>query len=74
VRLLEKIGGLEKRFAKARKVTCEDLSPYFKTTKISNFTLGKKLGNGRFGNVYLAEEKYTKTLYALKMMNKNKIK
>ena len=42
--------------------------------QINNFKLGKKLGNGRFGNVYLAEEKVTKTLYAIKIMNKIKIK
>lgn len=41
---------------------------------ISNFSLGKKLGNGRFGSVYLAEEKATKMLFAIKILNKNKVK
>lgn len=41
---------------------------------INQFKLGKKLGSGRFGNVYLAEEKYTRTIFALKVMNKTKIK
>ena len=38
------------------------------------FRLGKKLGSGRFGNVYLGEEKKTKFIYAIKVMNKTKIK
>lgn len=41
---------------------------------ISMFRLGKKLGSGRFGNVYLAEEKSTRLIYALKVMSKSKIK
>jgi serine/threonine protein kinase len=36
--------------------------------------LGKKLGSGRFGNVYIAEEKDTRFMYAIKVMNKAKIK
>ena len=41
---------------------------------INQFKLGKKLGSGRFGNVYLAEDKQTRCIYALKVMNKLKIK
>lgn len=41
---------------------------------INSFKLGKKLGSGRFGNVYLAQEKTTRAIYALKVMNKTKIK
>lgn len=41
---------------------------------MGSFKLGAKLGSGRFGNVYLAEEKATRGLYALKVMSKSKIK
>lgn len=42
--------------------------------KINQFQLGKKLGSGRFGSVYLAEEKATKLICAIKVLNKMKIK
>jgi serine/threonine protein kinase len=45
-----------------------------KALSISQFRLGKKLGSGRFGNVYLAEERHTRTIWALKVMNKQKIR
>jgi len=41
---------------------------------MGQFKLGKKLGSGRFGNVYLCEDKATRTIYALKVMSKSKIK
>jgi hypothetical protein len=34
---------------------------------IADFEIGKKLGKGRFGNVYLAREKRTKFVLALKV-------
>ena len=46
----------------------------FQNISINQFKLGKKLGSGRFGNVYIAEEKLTKMIYAIKVMNKSKIK
>ena len=46
----------------------------FQNIIINQFKLGKKLGSGRFGNVYIAEEKLTKMIYAIKVMNKSKIK
>ena len=46
----------------------------FQNININQFKLGKKLGSGRFGNVYIAEQKLTKMIYAIKVMNKIKIK
>lgn len=37
---------------------------------ITDFKLGKKLGKGRFGNVFLAEEKETGFVLAMKIINK----
>lgn len=62
LKLLEKIG------AKKKQTTAD------KPLSINQFRLGKKLGSGRFGNVYLAEEKSTRTIWALKVMNKQKIR
>ena len=42
--------------------------------KIGNFRLGRKLGNGRFGSVYMAEDKNTNMIVAIKVLNKAKIK
>lgn len=62
LKLLEKIG-MRKKPSTAEK-----------PLSINQFRLGKKLGSGRFGNVYLAEEKATRTIFAIKTMNKQKIK
>lgn len=45
-----------------------------KRFKQSDFEFGKKLGQGKFGNVYLAREKATNYIVAIKMMNKESIK
>ena len=44
-----------------------------KKFKISDFDLGMKLGKGKFGNVYLAREKNTNYIVALKILNKMEI-
>lgn len=41
--------------------------------QLSNFDIGRPLGRGKFGNVYLAREKDTKFVVALKVMFKKQI-
>lgn len=41
---------------------------------LSDFEVGKPLGQGKFGRVYLAREKETKFVVALKAMSKNQLK
>lgn len=41
-----------------------------KTWKLSDFDIGKPLGKGKFGNVYLAREKQSKYVVALKVLQK----
>jgi serine/threonine protein kinase len=36
---------------------------------VSNFTIGRKLGKGRFGNVYMTQCKTTRFLFAMKVIN-----
>lgn len=36
---------------------------------IDNFTIGKRLGKGRFGNVYMAQDKATRFLCAIKVID-----
>ena len=45
-----------------------------KKWKIEDFNLGRALGKGRFGNVYLAKEKKTNYVVALKIMFKKDIR
>uniref|UniRef100_M4BQC1 Aurora kinase n=1 Tax=Hyaloperonospora arabidopsidis (strain Emoy2) TaxID=559515 RepID=M4BQC1_HYAAE len=44
-----------------------------KTWKLSDFEIGKPLGKGKFGNVYLAREKKSKYVVALKVLNKQQL-
>lgn len=41
---------------------------------LKDFDIGKKLGSGKFGNVYLAREKSSKFIVALKVLFKEEIK
>ena len=41
--------------------------------KLSDFEIGKPLGRGKFGIVYLAREKRSKVLVALKVLFKNQL-
>lgn len=45
-----------------------------KTWKMEDFQLGKALGKGRFGNVYIAKEKKSNYVVALKVLFKNQIR
>ena len=42
--------------------------------RLSDFDIGKPLGKGKFGNVYLAREKRTKYIVALKVLDKVQLK
>jgi hypothetical protein len=42
--------------------------------KLSDFEIGRILGRGRFGNVYLAREKESKYIVALKVLQKKQLK
>lgn len=44
-----------------------------KSWSLVNFDIGRPLGKGKFGNVYLAREKETKFVVALKVLFKNQI-
>jgi aurora kinase, other len=41
--------------------------------KLSDFEIGRPLGSGKFGNVYLAREKSTKYVVALKVLKKDQL-
>lgn len=45
-----------------------------KAWKLNDFEIGKPLGRGKFGNVYIAREKRTKYIVALKVMQKEQLK
>lgn len=45
-----------------------------KKVSINDFILGKNLGEGKFGTVYQAFDKRTKSIYALKKIPKSVIK
>ncbi|XP_071742970.1 aurora kinase A-A-like [Lepeophtheirus salmonis] len=45
-----------------------------KRWELNDFDIGRPLGKGKFGNVYLAREKKSKFIVALKVMFKNQLK
>lgn len=40
---------------------------------MENFDIGRPLGKGKFGNVYLARERQSKFILALKVLFKNQL-
>lgn len=48
-------------------VVCRAAAQDAKTWSLDDFELGRPLGRGKFGHVYLAREKRTKFLVALKV-------
>jgi serine/threonine protein kinase len=44
-----------------------------RTWTIKDFEIGKPLGRGKFGHVYLARERVTKFVVALKVLRKSQI-
>ena len=40
---------------------------------LQSFTLIERLGKGSFGSVYLVEKKSTKKIYAMKVLEKEKV-
>ncbi|KAF0695198.1 Aste57867_13962 [Aphanomyces stellatus] len=42
--------------------------------KLKDFEIGRPLGKGRFGNVYLAREKHSKYVVALKVLQKSQLR
>ncbi|XP_022917191.1 aurora kinase C-like [Onthophagus taurus] len=76
----EKTNGPQEALKESTNNTCEDKqssSEEQKSTgrlwKLEDFEIGKPLGKGRFGNVYLAREKQSKYVIALKVMFKDGI-
>lgn len=47
--------------------------PVKKVWSLVNFEIGRPLGRGKFGNVYLAREKETKFVLALKVLSKKQV-
>ncbi|KAH3774175.1 aurora kinase A-like [Dreissena polymorpha] len=58
----------------ANKPTSNDGTPKGKKVwSLADFDIGKPLGKGKFGNVYLAREKTTKFIVALKVLFKSQL-
>ena len=50
------------------------LSLGIKILSLNDFEIGKRLGRGKFGRVYLAREKQTEFFVAIKVISKNQLK
>ena len=56
-----------------RKILAFPPFNFFTNPQLSDFDIGKPLGRGKFGNVYLAREKRSKYIVALKVLFKNQL-
>lgn len=63
----------EKPLRKDQKDSQECGSKKQRTWTLADFDIGRPLGKGKFGNVYLAREKKSKYIVALKVLFKNMI-
>ena len=55
------------------RACCRDATGRKKEWQLSDFDIGKPLGRGKFGNVYLAREKNSKYIVALKVLFKSQL-
>ncbi|KAJ8257967.1 hypothetical protein GJAV_G00191680 [Gymnothorax javanicus] len=55
------------------KTTAKESSGSKKCWSLDNFDIGRPLGKGKFGNVYLARERQTKFILALKVLFKKQL-
>ncbi|XP_076469920.1 aurora kinase C-like [Babylonia areolata] len=53
--------------------TVDGANPTMKKWSLGDFDIGKPLGKGKFGNVYLARERQSKYIVALKLMFKSQL-
>lgn len=49
------------------------IEPLHKEMKLSDFEIGRPLGKGKFGNVYLARERSQKHIVAMKLLFKSQL-
>jgi len=65
------------QFKQEKSVTKNNLQNVYQATykqwSMDNFEIGKPLGQGKFGNVYLAREKESKFIVALKVLFKQRL-
>lgn len=66
------IGQEKKEIVKAQEIRSEDKNKK-KQWVITDFDIGRPLGKGKFGNVYLAREKRSKFIVAMKVLFKDQI-
>lgn len=59
--------------ATASECDGQEQQPHEKQWKMTDFDIGKPLGKGKFGNVYLAREKQSKYVVALKVLFKKQL-
>lgn len=70
---MEKTAGIPGHSAHRKEVVVKDTKSKIKTWTLSDFEIGRALGKGKFGNVYLAREKSSKFVIALKVLFKSQL-